>query len=61
MRTAFYKEAVQAVKEAGYELVRNNNSHYIYKKEGSANIIIPRKMDDPKIYHRILKQVGASL
>lgn len=57
-RTAFYKEIIQVVKEAGFEFARRNNSHEIYKKDGSAHIVIPRTIDDPKIYYRILKQAN---
>lgn len=56
MKTAFYKEILEVVKKAGYELIRKNNGHDIYGKDGSARIVVPRKLDNPKIYHRILKQ-----
>lgn len=58
MRTTFYKEILQVVRDAGYEFARRNNSHEIYRKKDCAQIVIPRKMDDPRIYHRILKQVA---
>lgn len=61
MKTAFYKEILKVVKEAGYQLARPTNGHDIYKKPGCAQLVIPRKLDDPKIYHRILKQAGATL
>lgn len=61
MKTAFFKPVVRAVQLAGGELVRRNSSHDIYRMPDNKNVVVPRKMDDPRIAYKIVKLAGATL
>jgi hypothetical protein len=56
MKNVFHKAAVEAAKRAGYTQYRiSRNSHYIYRKKGSADLVIPSKLNDLNLCKRILK------
>jgi len=61
VKTAFYKSVVRAITEAGAELIRRNTSHDIYRAPQRGNIVVPRKLDDPRVAHAIVKKAGAHL
>lgn len=56
-KTALFKEVIAAIKKAGCELVRPSpsNSHLIYRTPDNRNIVVPRKLDDRRVAHLILK------
>lgn len=61
MKTAYFKDVVRAIKAVGCELARQNNSHDIFRSPDNRMIVVPRKLDDPRIAYRIVKQAGAKL
>jgi predicted RNA binding protein YcfA (HicA-like mRNA interferase family) len=60
-RGAYIKPLMKALKAAGYEFARRNNSHFHYKAPGRPRITVPEKLDDIHIAKRIAKIAGVEL
>lgn len=59
MKSAFYKQVTADLKAAGMQLFRSNTSHDIYRGGTSPRpVVVSRKLNDKRIYLRILKQAG---
>jgi predicted RNA binding protein YcfA (HicA-like mRNA interferase family) len=57
-KTTFFSQVVDALKSAGFELVRKNNSHFIYQNGARRNIVVPAKMEDPLLAKRLIKRAN---
>lgn len=54
------RDLVKKLREAGYELVRDDGNHSIFAKPGCASIPVPKHREINEILARsILKQIGA--
>lgn len=62
MKTAFYDDVTARFKAAKIQFVRSNSSHDIYRTAGERpqNVVVPRKLDDKRLYFRILKALEVS-
>lgn len=50
-----------ALEMAGYQLLkrRANSVHTIYRCPGKPTIIVPKQIDDPKLFHKLRKLTEA--
>jgi predicted RNA binding protein YcfA (HicA-like mRNA interferase family) len=62
MRNTFYKPLVRAIKAAGFELIRTNSGHAIYRSADAGTVItVPCKLDNHRLAKDIAKRAGAKL
>lgn len=54
---------VGALERLGYELVRRNSSTFIYRSPDPSRpqLVVPARLDDPKMARRIAKVAGVIL
>ncbi len=54
-----YNKVVEALRQNGFELVRNKGGHYIYgKEEPRRRVPVPHQLHDRGMARRILKQAA---
>ena len=57
----FFKPVIKALTDAGYEIAGNNASHFKLAAPGRPPIIVPAKLDDKRLAHRITRNAGVTL
>jgi predicted RNA binding protein YcfA (HicA-like mRNA interferase family) len=55
-QTHWFGKIIIELKEAGFEFVRNNSSHHIYRNSEGKNVVVPIKIDDRNIVQRIRRK-----